>query len=119
MASHLTRGLHAYRAHREGRLPRPTDIHVAVCVADMKTARRIKNSTAVITPANWKGTAVLHVLVGNATEIDDQMRVLLASLRLFNPRDLDLIYPVEMEIGWNPDLSPKSTTARSSSTTAA
>ena len=106
MASALIRGLHQYKADREARIPRPAQIDVAICVADMKTARRIKRSTAVITPKNWQGSAVLHVLVGNGSDFEDEYRVFLASLRLFNPHDLDIVYPHEMEIGWSQEPTP-------------
>ncbi|RLA39953.1 MAG: hypothetical protein DRR06_18245 [Gammaproteobacteria bacterium] len=105
MASALIRGLLRYAAERESRQPRPAEIGVAICVPDMKTARRIKNTTALIVPMNWKGTTRLHVLVGNETQIPNEIRVLLASLRIVNPIDLNVIYPVEMEIGWSQELT--------------
>jgi len=110
----LLRRLHEYAEWRERRKPKPARIDVAICVPDMKTARRIKNNTAVITPANWKGEAVLHVLVGNETDIPNELRVLLASLRFVDHKQLDVIYPYEMEIGWQQETLPQN--QRSSST---
>lgn len=106
MANALIRGLHQYHAERESRQPRPAKIDVAIVVPDLRTARKIKRSCAVITPKNWQGTAVLHALVASEGSIDEEMRVFLASLRIFNPVDLDVIYPDELEIGWSQETLP-------------
>ena len=120
MASPLIRGLFAYKADREARLPKPATIDVAIIVPDMRTARMVKRKCAVITPKNWKGSARMHVLLANDKGIDEEMRVFLASLRMFNPDDLQLVYPIEMEIGWSQEPIPlsESPVARSSTSDA-
>ena len=114
MASPLIRGLFQYHSDREDRKPRPAKIDVAIIVPDMRTARRIKRSVAVITPKSWQGTAILHTLIASE-DLDEDLRVFLASLRIFNPVDLDVVYPVEMELGWDQTTLPP-TQAHSSST---
>jgi len=116
MASALIGGLLRYHAERELRQPRPAEIHIAILVQDMKTARHVKRTAAVVTPKRWQGTAVLHVLVGNRSGLSDEMRVFLASLRLFNPQDLDMVYHTELEIGWQQDTMPLNVLAPTSST---
>ena len=113
MANALIRGLHEYAAEREARQPRPAKIDVAIIVPDMRTARAIKRHVAVITPKNWKGRAVLHALIASDMDISEEMRVFLASLRMFNPVDLDVVYPEELEIGWQQEPIPASGTAQS------
>lgn len=90
---------HALR--RERAKPPPATIHVAICVPDEKTARWLRNRTAVYTPSTWAGRCRIHVLVGNATELSDQMRVDLADLQMVLHEDLDLIYPANLELGWD------------------
>lgn len=92
--------LNEWRSRREKHRPPPATIHVAITVPDERTARLIKRNVAVLTPKSWPGQTRLHVLIGNKTELDDQMRVLIADLNWVNHEDLDLVYPAELEIGW-------------------
>ena len=110
MATHLLQGLRSYSAEREIRQPPKTTVHVAICVPDQKLARKVKRDIRVLAQPNWPGSVKMHILVGNESGLDDEMRVLLASLRMVNHHDLDLIHDTELEIGWTDEPRPTSTT---------
>lgn len=93
--------LHRFHLRKKDAKPPPAIIHVAVAVPDAKTARWLQNRTAVYTPTAWPGRVRLHVIIGNATELNDQLRVDIADLQMVLHEDLDLIYPHELELGWN------------------
>lgn len=93
-------GIAGLRLRKEAAKPEPTTLHVAIIAPDERTARKLRNNVAVYAPSSWPGSVRLHLVIGNGTDFSDQFRIDMADLAMFRHEDLDLIYPVELQVGW-------------------